>query len=321
MAGSAMKQAALLLLAAFVQTLQAEVFRSAGSDGGDMTGELAAVLSRAKDGGELFLPKGRYFIRGAVAIEDVKNFTLRGEKGTVIVTHACPTGFLNECNGALKIRRAENFRLENIHHVGDTAGQVFGEAIQNLFGTLITQTHGVKGGAAVHFFQCIVTQAPHGAVFVLLHFFTCHTTQSRSRAISLPASTTSARTREPSLLDHHMSQFCSGKIETVKNLSVQNHAATNTGAQSDKNRTAAVFSCTGFRLPFGGTIGVVLQSNSRNTGTCFQIFYDIEIQKRRQVAGILNDAGICVSNTGRCDSAKSNLLFGTTTLQDHFLHQ
>jgi hypothetical protein len=114
-----MKQAALLLLAAFVQTLQAEVFRPAGSAGGDMTGELAAALSKARDGGELFLPKGRYFIRGAVAVENVKDFTLRGEKGTVIVTHACPTGFLNECNGALKVRNAENFRLENIVFTSD----------------------------------------------------------------------------------------------------------------------------------------------------------------------------------------------------------
>ena len=119
MAWSAKKTVVLLLAAAFVQALQAEVFSVSGDADRDLTGELAAVLSRAKDGGELFLPKGRYFIRGAVAIEDVKNFTLRGEKGTVIVTHACPTGFLNECNGALKIRRAENFRLENIVFTSD----------------------------------------------------------------------------------------------------------------------------------------------------------------------------------------------------------
>ena len=121
------------LLGAF--SLQAGVFAVKCAEGKDVTHELAAALAGAKDGGELFLPRGRYFIKGVLALQDVKNFTLRGEEGTVIVTSFSPTGYLNSCNAAMKIRRVENLLVEKIAFACDnptgSAGRIAGLDPQN----------------------------------------------------------------------------------------------------------------------------------------------------------------------------------------------
>lgn len=90
-----------------------------GDGRSDATHRLAAVFAAARDGEEVFLPAGRYLLRGAVAIGNLKNFTLRGEPGTVIVTRANPAGTLNECNAALKIRNCSGFRMENLTFTTD----------------------------------------------------------------------------------------------------------------------------------------------------------------------------------------------------------
>ncbi len=102
---------------------------AASPTGADETSAIADAIRRAGDGGSVVLGAGRHFIRGVVPVDGLRDFTLRGETGAVVVVHASATGTLNECNNAFVVRDCERFAMENVVFTTDAPTSAAGRLV------------------------------------------------------------------------------------------------------------------------------------------------------------------------------------------------
>lgn len=78
----------------------------------DCSAALTKLLAECEEDSELFFPEGRYYLEHAVAVENKKRLTLRGEKA-VLLTHFSPCGEPGENNDGFHVRGCEELRFEN----------------------------------------------------------------------------------------------------------------------------------------------------------------------------------------------------------------
>ena len=102
---------------------------AASPTGADETSAIADAVRRAGDGGSVVLGAGRHFIRGVVPVDGLRDFTLRGETGAVVVVHASAAGTLNECNNAFVVRDCERFAMENLVFTTDAPTSAAGRLV------------------------------------------------------------------------------------------------------------------------------------------------------------------------------------------------
>ena len=66
---------------------------------------LSKVIADAPDNCEIFFPSGRYYVTKAVPVVGKTGVTLRGETGTVLLTHFTPWNDPAENNGGVRLPR------------------------------------------------------------------------------------------------------------------------------------------------------------------------------------------------------------------------
>lgn len=75
---------------------------------------LANVIANAPDNCEIFFPEGRYFVTKAVPVVGKTGVTLRGEAGTVLLTHFTPWNDPSENNGGFVCRDCRNLTFTDM---------------------------------------------------------------------------------------------------------------------------------------------------------------------------------------------------------------
>src|SRR5699024_7774262 len=113
---------------------------------------------------------------------------------------------------------AENFRLENIDDVRDSAADVADKTGYDFRGELVSGAHGDVGRPGVDLADVAVDQFPHHVVRMLPHRRTGIFGQGTGRGILLPATVASAHARASVFHNDHVAQLCAGRIVARKNL-------------------------------------------------------------------------------------------------------
>lgn len=75
---------------------------------------LSNVIANAPDNCEIFFPEGRYFVTKAVPVVGKTGVTLRGEAGTVLLTHFTPWNDPSENNGGFVCRDCRNLTFTDM---------------------------------------------------------------------------------------------------------------------------------------------------------------------------------------------------------------
>ncbi|MCQ2431161.1 MAG: right-handed parallel beta-helix repeat-containing protein [Clostridia bacterium] len=90
---------------------------------------MKAQIDALPDGGELFLPAVRYYLETPVLVVKKKGITIRGEQGTVILTHFTPWGDPAEDNAAFVCRDCEDLVFTDLTFSTDNPVNCAGRVI------------------------------------------------------------------------------------------------------------------------------------------------------------------------------------------------